>query len=167
VTFPVPKDVRGTRNFELILGTDEMLRQSIPLADEAADVDQGEWMKINASGQAAKLANGADVIATPALGAKVSWDTYRQANLDVGQSDALATKAVTLLSGTFQAKTKLYNTGSGVLDPGNLLVAVESGGQGILDALTPATADARQLQSVVGRIIGVADGQLHFEAPGL
>jgi len=170
MTFPVPKDVRGTRNFEIILGTDEMLRQSKGLSDEAADVDQGEWMKPFASDgtKVAKIVV-ADDIDAPALGAKASWTAYRQNDLSNGQTDALATKSCDVLSGNYQAKTKLYNTGSGVLDPGNLLVAVFDAtlDGGHLDAVNPATATVRQLQAVVGRIIDVANGQLHYEAPGL
>lgn len=170
MTFPVPKDVRGTRNFEPVRGLDEAIRESLPIADLAADIDQGEWLKrVNSGGitKAAKLANGVDTFAAPALGAKVCWTTYRQANLDIGQSDALATGTVDLLSGSYQAKTKLFNTGSGQLAPGNLLVAIETAGQGILDALDPGAATIRQLQAVVGRIIEVANGQLHYEAPAI
>jgi len=39
--------------------------------------------------------------------------------------------------------------------------------RGYLDAPNPATMDARQLQGVVGRVIEVASGVLHYESPGL
>ena len=171
-TFPVPKDVRGTRNFEPVRGMDEFIRESLPIADEAANFDPGEWVKrVTSAGitKAGKLATGVDTLAAPALGAKVCWTSYRPNNSDLGQSDALATKTVDLLSGSYQAKTKLYNTGSGVLAPGNLLVAVFDGTQdgGILDVVDPSSATIRQLQAVVGRIIEVANGQLHYEAPAI
>jgi hypothetical protein len=170
MAFPVPPDVRGTRDFELVKGTDEMLRTPFGLADEAADVDVGEWMKPVTSGgvtKMAKLETGVDVLADPAKGAKVSWTRYRQTDSSQGQSDAIATKTIDVLSGAYQAKTKLYNTGSGVLDPGNLLVAVFDAGQagGILDAVNPAAVTVDQLQAAVGRIIEVANGQLHYECP--
>jgi hypothetical protein len=170
MAFPVPKDVRTTRDFELVLGQDELLRQSMPLADEAAPVDVGEWMKPVTSGgitKAGKLETGVDTLAAPANGAKVSWTSYRENDSNLGQSDALATKTVDLLSGTYQAKTKLYNTGSGFLAPGNLLVAVYDAGQdgGILDAVNPGAVTVAQLQAAVGRILEVANGVLHYESP--
>ena len=172
MTFPVPKDVRGTRDFELILGMDEMLRQTMPIADEAQPIDVGEWMKpIVSSGvtKAGKLIVAVDTLAAPARGAKVSWTSYRQNDTNLGQTDALATKTVDLLSGTYQAKTKLYNTGSGFLAPGNLLVAIfdATTAGGILDAPDPGAMTIPQLQAVVGRVVEVANGQLHYEAPGL
>jgi len=172
MAFPVPPDVRDTRDFELVLGQDEMLRQSMAIAVEASPIDVGEWIKPVTSGgvtKAGKLATGVDTLAAPALGAKVSWTKYRQNDSNFGQSDALATKTVDILSGNYQAKTKLYNTGSGVLAPGNLLVAIFDATQagGILDAVDPSSATIRQLQAAVGRILEVAGGVLHYEAPGL
>jgi len=171
MAFPVPPDVRGTRDFELVLGQDELLRQSMPVEDPAASVDVGEWMKpVDVSGvtKAKKLETGVDTLAAPALGAKVSWTKYRQGDSNLGQSDAMATGTVDLLSGTYQAKTKLYNTGAGgLLAPGNLVVATFQTDKGQLDVLDPATATVRQLQAVVGRILSVANGQMHYEAPGL
>lgn len=172
MSFPVPPDVRGTRNFELVLGMDEMLRQTMPIAVEASPIDVGEWLKpVVSSGvvKASKLITAVDTLAAPARGAKVSWTKYRQNDTNNGQTDALATKTVDLLSGSYQAKTKLYNTGSGFLAPGNLLVAVfdaVSGG-GILDAPDPGAMTVAQLQAVVGRVVEHANGQLHYEAPGL
>lgn len=164
--FPVPKDVRGTRDFELVLGTDEMLRQSMGLFDEAVTYDQGEWLKPVVSGGVTvmrKLEAG-DVLADPAVGAKVSWTTYRQSDSANGQSDAVATKTVDMLSGKYQAKTKLYNTVGGNLAPGNLLVAVfDAVLGGILDGVDPTAASNLHLQAAVGRVIEVANGQLHYE----
>lgn len=172
MAFPVPKDVRASRDFELVLGQDELLRQSVEILDDTLPVDVGEWMKLSTSGgvsKAAKLANGVDTLAAPALGAKAAWTRFRPDDSSDGQADVLATKTIDLLSGTYQAKTKLYNTGSGNLAPGNLLVAVYDATQdgGILDALDPGAATVRQLQAVVGRILEVAGGVLHYEAAGL
>jgi hypothetical protein len=171
--FPVPPDARLEGNFSVVRGTQEMIRENLPLFDETEPVDQGEWMKrVPDAGvsKAGKLADGVDTLAAPALGAKVSWTSYRENDTNVGQSDALATKSVDLLSGSYQAKTKLYNTGAGgLLIPGNLVVARWDATQagGILDVLNPATADVRQLQAVVGRIVEVNAGVMHYEAPGL
>lgn len=174
MAFPVPKDVRTTRNFELVKGMDELLRTSMPLYDLAASVKVGEWLKPAVNGgvtKARKLESGTDVLATPALGAKVSWTAYVQGDASTGQGDAMATGTVDLLSGNYQAKTKLYNTGSSYLAPGNLLVAVyDATDGGILDGVNPAGTEAdlvRQLQAVVGRVVEVANGVLHYEAPGL
>jgi hypothetical protein len=121
--------------------------------------------------KAGKLVTAVDTNATPALGAKVSWTKYRQNDSNLGQSDALATKSVDLLSGSYQAKTKLYNTGAGaLLIPGNPVVAIFDATQagGILDPLDSSLVlTVRQLQGVVGRIISVANGVMHYEAPGL
>lgn len=171
MTFPVPKDVRTTRDFELVLGQDELLRQSISIADLTKPIDVGEWMKPATSGgftKAAKLVVG-DTLAAPALGARVSWTRYRQGDTNLGQSDAMATGKVDWLGGTYQAKTKLYDTASVLFAPGRLLVAKYDAvnDRGFLDALDPATATIRQLQAVVGRCIEVASGVLHYESPGL
>ena len=167
MAFPVPKDVRTTRDFELILGGEEALRQSMQLFDPAADVDVGEWMKPVTSGgvtKASKLITAVDTQAAPAKGAKASWTRYRQNDLSNGQTDAIATGTVDLLSGTYQAKTKLYVVGGGVA-PGNLLVAIFDSGQGVLSGVDPAAVTVAQLQAAVGRVIEVAAGVLHYESP--
>lgn len=165
MTFPVPKDVRTTRDFELVFGQDEILRNSAQLNDATVDVAVGEWMVLS-SGKAEKVDVSMDMT-SPALGAKVSWTLYKAGDAIGGQSDALATKSVDLLSGTYQAKTKLYNTGSSYLQSGNLLVVVYDGtvDGGILDAVNPAAVTARQLAAVVGRILSVSGGVLHYETP--
>jgi hypothetical protein len=170
MAFPVPPDVRATRDFEFVLGQDELLRQSYPIKDVASPIDPGEWLKlVTDAGQtkAAKL-EVADNIAAPALGCKVAWTKYRQGDSNAGQSDVLATGLVDLLGGNYQAKTKLYNTG-GTFAPGHLLVPVyDATLGGILDAPDPAAPlTIPQLQAVVARVIEVADGVLHYEAPCL
>jgi hypothetical protein len=166
MTFPVPKDVRATREFEIIQGGDELIRQDLSVVSTTARFDPGEWVKPASSGGVTKAAKivVADDIDEPALGAKVCW-TLRVPGGD-GQTDTLATGKITVLSGTYQAKTKIYNTG-GTFAPGYLLVAIFDAAEerGYLDALDPATADARQLQGVVGRVIEVAGGVLHYESP--
>lgn len=169
MAFPVPKDVRTTRDFELVLGQDELLRKSFGLADPAATVDVGEWLKPVTSGGVTKMAKleVADDLAAPAKGAKVSWTKYRQGDAWNGQADAIATGTVDVLAGTYEAKTKLYNTG-GTFAPGYLLVPVyDATLGGILDAPNPAALTIDQLQGVVGRVVEVAGGVLHYEAPGL
>lgn len=169
MAFPVPKDVRTTRDFELVLGQDELLRKSFGLVDPAQNIDSGEWLKPATSGGATKLRKleVADDITAPAKGSKVSWTTYRQGDAWNGQTDAVATSSIDVLSGTYEAKTKFYNTG-GTFAPGYLLVPVYDATKGgILDAPNPATMTIAQLQAVVGRVVEVAGGVLHYEAPGL
>lgn len=142
------------------------------LLDPLLPVDVGEWMKPVTSGgftKASKLITAVDTLAAPALGARVSWTRYRSGDANQGQSDAMATKTIDILSGTYQAKTKIYDSASVLFAPGRLLVAKFDtvSGRGFLDALDPATATIRQLQAVVGRCIEVAAGVLHYESPGL
>ncbi|TAL43324.1 MAG: hypothetical protein EPN91_06615 [Salinibacterium sp.] len=164
MTFPVPPDVRASRDFELVFGQDEILRNSTQLDDPTVSVAYGEWMKL-AAGKAKKLEAG-DVLAAPPNGAKVSWTLYKSGDSIGGQSDAVATKSVDLLSGTYQAKTKLYNTGSTYLQSGNLLVAVyDATLGGILDAPNPAAYTVLHLAAAIGRVISVDDGVLTYESP--
>lgn len=168
MTFPVPPDARADNDFELVKGIKDMVRQSVELADESASVDAGEWMKLATSGggtKAAKLVSGDDS-ASPALGAKVSWTTYRDGDTWNGEGDAIATKQVDLLSGSYQAKTKIYNTG-GTFAPGYLLIAVHDGAndRGHLDAIDPGSATLRQLQAAVGKVIEEGNGVLWYESP--
>lgn len=166
MAFPVPKDVRAARDFELWQGGDEIIRDSALLDDPTEPVLVGEWMKRGAGGTAVKVDAG-DILAAPALGAKVSWTRYEPGDSSLGQSDAIATKSVDLLSGTYQAKTKLYNTASTFLSPGNILVVVHDAtiDGGILDAPDPAATTVLHLAAAVGRIISVDDGVLLFESP--
>ena len=172
MAFPVPKDVRAVRDFELVKGQDELLRTPFLLADPTEDIDEGEWLKPVTSGGTTKMQKleSGDNIAGPALGCKCSWTTYRQGDAFNGQADAMATGMVDMLSGTYQAKTKFYNTsGSYVSAPGNLLVPVyDATLGGMLDAPNPATPlTIPQLQAVVARVIEVASGQLHYESASL
>jgi hypothetical protein len=168
VAYPVPPDARAVGDFEIVRGIDSMIRQTVPIADTTEDFDLGEWVKLVTSGgftKAQKLEAAQD-ITTPALGARCCWTLYRDGDSDSGQSDAMATKTLDLLSGTYQAKTKFYNT-SGTFGPGYPLCAVYHATLGgVLDAPDPATPLSNtQLQSVVARCIEVVDGVLHYEAP--
>jgi len=163
-TFPVPKDVRGTRSFELVKGTDEMLRTPYPIADATKPVAVGEWVKLNASAQAAKVVVG-DTLAAPALGAHVSWTNFVPSDMSAGQADVQATKEIDALSGDYQAKTKLYDTGATYV-PGTLLVVIYDApnDRGILAPLDPAAPPTvRQLMGAVGKVIQVTGGQLWYE----
>lgn len=163
--FPVPKDVRTDRSFTIVKGVDQMLRTPFVLADPTADVDVGEWLAIDASGNAVK-ATAAAVSTAPLQGARASWTLYRQGDANAGQSDAMATGQVDLLSGPYQAKTQLYDTGA-TWTAGAPLVVIHDAGtdRGILFPLDPATADAEQLAAVVGQVVVVpTNGILHFEA---
>ena len=172
MTFPVPPDARAVGDFELVRGIDDMIRQTLPVYDEAADYDPGEWLKpaTDAGVTKARKLEAGDVLLSPALGCKVCWTKYRQGDAYNGQSDAMATGTVDLLSGTYQAKTKFYETGTSYT-PGQLLVPVYDATKGgILDGFDAAATDAQKiamLQGVVGRVIEVADGVLHYEAPAI
>jgi hypothetical protein len=168
--FPVPPDVRGVRSFELVMGQEEMLRTPFPINDLTQPLSEGEWGKLVTGGGVTKfrkLEAGVDLLATPAVGGKVCWDKYVPDNTYAGQSDVIATKLIDALSGTYQAKTKLYDTGASY-GPGYLLVPIyDAVLGGILAPLDPSTATTRQIQSAVGKVIEVKDGQLHYESPAL
>lgn len=170
-TFPVPKDVRADRDFEFWLGQDELLRTPFLMADpDNESFDVGEWVKTATSGGVTKVQKleNTDDLTSPALGARCSWTLYRPGGSDQGgQTDAMATKQIDTITGTYQAKTKFYNTG-GSFAPGYLLVAVYDGTLGgMLDAPVPGAMTARQLQGVVAKVVEVAGGRLWYEAPGL
>lgn len=168
--FPVPKDVRVTRDFELVGGQDEIIRRGFALADLTKTVDPGEWMKltiVSGVAKATKIVVG-DTNAAPALAARVSWTLYRPGDPFGGQSDAVATGQADLLSGTYEAKTKLYVTATSYV-PGMLLIPVfdATTSRGVLDGVTVASATIRQLQAAVGKVVQVAGGVLYYEAPAL
>lgn len=167
MAFPVPVDARAAKDFELVLGQEEMLRNSFDLNAGITATVEGEWMKLTTTGAvvAAKTVNAVDTSAAPAIGAKCCWTKYSSTSMDLGQSDAFATGKVDLLSGVFQAKSKLYDVG-GTYAPGNLLVVVHDNvnGRGVLYGLDPAAITTRQLAGVVGRVIDLVNGVLHFES---
>lgn len=163
MTFPVPKDVRTTRNFELVNGGDEMVRTSRPIADMTATLDPGEFVKLDASGNIAKILVG-DNAASPAVGALACWTLFRPGDSNAGQSDALATSEAEVLTGPYQAKTKLYDTGATYLAGAPLVAIFDAGtSRGVLHPLDPAAATARQLAAVVGYVVQPPTaGQLWF-----
>ncbi len=164
-TFPVPKDVRTDRSFTIVKGVDRMIRTPAELADPTVDVDVGEWLALDASGQAVK-ATAAAIITAPLQGARASWTLYREGDSTNGQADAMGTGQVDLLSAPYQAKTQLYDT-TATWNPGAPLVVIHDGAsdRGILAPLDPTTADAEQLSAVVGQVVQVpTNGILHFEA---
>ena len=164
-TFPVPKDVRVDRAFTVVKGVDAMFRTPAVLADPSVNVDVGEWIALDASGLAVK-ATAAAILTEPLQGARASWTLYRQGDANAGQSDAMATGQVDLLSAPYQAKTQLYDTGA-TWTPGAPLVVIHdvTTDRGILAPLDPATADAEQLSAVVGQVVQVpTNGILHYEA---
>lgn len=168
MAFPVPPDARADRDFQLVLGQDEMLRQSFPITTTTDSFEVGEWVKLVTDGGVTKAdkVTAAATLAAPAAGAKCCWTVYVDGDSSNGQGDAMATKTLDLLGGSYQAKTKIYNTG-GTFAPGHLLVVVHDGvnDRGYLDAIDPtAPPTAAQLAGVVGKVIEVAGGVLHFEA---
>jgi len=160
MSFPVPKDVRAPRPFQIVKGMDEMLRTPVLIADKTQSLIQGEWVKFDAQGRGAKL-SATDVLATPALGARVCWTLYAPGNSLMGQSDVLATAQADLLSGVFQART-MYFDATAIYLPGAPLVAVFDpvNTRGFLAPLDPATVTVRQLAAVVGEVIQPPTGGL-------
>lgn len=147
----VPKDVRGARDFELVKGTDEMLRTSVPMDDPDNDsFDVGEFVGVNAAGNAIKVT--ATVVTAPEQAAKLCWTKYVPADTNNGQTDALGTKTVDLVSGTFQAKTKLV-VPDGTPAPGELLVVILNGGIGKVTNVVGTPANLDQVRGAVGKVL--------------
>lgn len=165
MAFPVPKDVRTDRDFTVVRNVAEMIRTSAVLTDPTKNVDPGEWMAIDSAGKAVK-ATAAATSAAPLQGARCSWTLYRQGDTSAGQSDAVATSQVDLLSGSYQAKTKLYDTAATWTAGAPLVVKHDATtDRGILFPLDPSTATAQQLAAVVGQVVVVpTNGVLHYEA---
>ena len=163
MTFPLPKDVRAARSFELVKGTDEVLRTPMVINNKLLPIAIGEWVKLGAVNDAVKIVVG-DNLANPANGARVSWTNYVPADPYTGQGDALATGTIDVLTGKFMAWTTKYNAG-GVLTPGALLVVDYDGvSAGQLDGVTVGAATTKHLEAAVGRIIEVTGGRLLFES---
>lgn len=165
MAFPIPKDVRAARDFELVLGQEDMLRHDYTINTGVTSFDVGELVKlVTGSGEpkAAKMDSG-DAVATPAAGARFCWTNYKVGDTNLGQSDVIATGKVTLLSGKFQVKTK--NFLAGTYTPGFLLVAAwdSVNSKGSLQAVDPASASARQVAAAIGRVLDVGGGVLYLE----
>lgn len=168
MAFPVPVDARAAKNFEIIKGGDEVLIHSMPIYDTTKAIAIGEWVKpVNDGGvvKAGKLITGVDTSAAPAMGARASWTKYVPSDMNAGQADAQATKQVDVLKGPYIANTKLVDsaiTGT----PGNILVAIyeAANDRGVLLDIAPASVTTRQLQAMVGRVVGYASGVLTYES---
>jgi len=164
MAFPVPKDVRADRDFEIIKGLDDLIRTPALIADPTQPIVSGEWMKYDAQGRAAKL-TAADTVAQPALGARLSWTLYAPGDSNLGQSDVLATKQADLLSGLFQAKSRYFDPAA-AYQPGWLLVPVfdATNNRGVLSAVDPGAATVRQLAAAVAEVVQPpTGGRLWFE----
>lgn len=163
MTFPVPKDVRGPRPFELVRGLDEMLRNPAPIADMTQPLVPGEWIKLDAQGRIVKL-TAADTPLLPAVGAFVCWTLFSPGNAYLGQSDVLATRQAEYLSGPYQARTQYYDPTANY-PPGVPLVAVfdAANNRGVLSPVDLGSATPRQLAAAVGYVIvPPTSGQLHY-----
>lgn len=165
MSFPIPKDVRAARDFELVLGQEDMLRHDYTIATGVTDFDVGEVVKLITGGgepKAQKLDSG-DAVATPPAGVRIVWTNFKAGDSTNGQSDVLATNKVTLLSGSYQAKTK--NFLAGTYTPGFLLVGAwdSVNEKGSVQAVDPASASARQIASAFARVLDLASGVLYFE----
>ena len=150
----VPKDVRAGRDFQIVKGVAEMLRTSITMNDPDNDsFDQGEVVGINIAGEAVKAAGS---VGTPDLNARISWTKYVPADTNNGQTDALATKALDVLSGPYQFKvTSAFFVEQGSAARGDILYGFVSGGVGKLYNEPAATASLTELAPgvAVARVI--------------
>ena len=166
MSFPVPVDARATKQFDIVLGGDELLRVDMPLYDATKAVTEGEWGGVtNDSQPKFTKATSAATASNPLEGARVAWTKYVPGDTWNGQGDALATKGVTVLSGPYQGKTKLYDVG-GTYTPGAILVAIYDAvnDRGVLWPIAPSAVSARQLACRVGKVIALNGGVLHYEA---
>jgi len=163
----LPPDVRAARKFRLIKGLDDnIIRTDYDIDPSVLAVEQGEWVVLNAANKVIK-ATGAS-LAAPAQNTGVNWTEYVKNNSSTGQSDAVATNQLTLVSGPYQAQTTLFES-TGTFTAGFLLVVRESStvaNQGVLDAVDPGLATVAQLAGAVGKVIGLAAGVLTYRSLG-
>ena len=163
----LPPDVRVARKFRIIKGLDDnVIRTDHEIDAALLSAEQGEWVVLNASNKAVK-ATGAS-LAAPAQNTAVNWTEYVKGDANNGQSDAAELNQLTLVTGSYQAQTKLFES-TGTFTPGFLLVVRESttvAGQGVLDAVNPASATAVQLAGAVGKVVLLASGVLTYRSNG-
>lgn len=163
----LPPDVRTARNFRIIKGLDDnIIRTDYAINSAVTAVAQGEWVVLNASNEVTKT-NG-ESLAAPAQNTAVNWTEFVKDNTNTGQSDVVATNQLTLVTGSYQAETKLFES-TGTFTAGFLLVVREStttAGQGVLDAVDPTTATAVQLAAAVGRVVLLSGGVLTYRSLG-
>lgn len=173
MAFPVPKDVRVGRDFELIKGIPELLREDVKIDDpDVESFSLGEPVKfVVAAGvrTVKKLEDAApDNSGNGVPGAKICWTKYVPDDTWNGQADAQGTQQLTIISGVYQARTKLY---TGVVTPGALLVASwdATTAGGILEGIDPTTpATAVQIQNALGRVLyeDTVNSYVYFESIG-
>ncbi|MHC4644915.1 MAG: hypothetical protein ACYTBJ_05405 [Planctomycetota bacterium] len=163
----LPPDVRVARKFRIVKGLDDnIIRTDYAIDSAVTAVEQGEWVVLDASNNVTK-ATGAS-LAAPAQNTAVNWTEFVKDDTSAGQSDAVATNQLTLVTGSYQAETKLFES-TGTFTPGFLLVVREStttADQGVLDAVNPATATAVQLAGAVGRVTLLSGGVLTYRSLG-
>lgn len=163
----LPPDVRQARSFRITKGLDDNIIRTDYEIDAGVDaVAQGEWVLLDASNKVTK-ASGAS-LAAPAQNTAVNWTVFARDDTNNGQTDVIATNQLTLVTGSYQAQTKLYET-TGTFTPGFLLVVREStttADQGVLDAVDPSSATAVQIAGAVGRVVQLADGVLTYRSLG-
>lgn len=140
----VPKDVRTDRDFQIVKGVAEMIRTSLPMNDPDNDsFTQGEIVNINIDGEVVKCAGA---VGTPDLNARVCWTTYVPGDTGNGQTDAIGTKTVDVLSGSFQFKVKAaFFVAQGTPAVGDSLFAFVDSGVGKLYNEPAATAAGTEL----------------------
>jgi len=165
-TFPVPPDVRTSRDFRIIKGLDDnLIRTDRPVKSTVTTlIKQGEWVHLDSTGSVVKAAG--EVAATPMQGAQVNWTRYLKGDASLGQADAAGNQAVTLVTGSYKAETKLF--AAGVYNVGDLLVVIDDGsGNGVLAPVTPAAATVLQLARSVGTVdLPVSSGILTYNSKG-
>ena len=163
----IPKDVRVARDFRIIKGLDDnVIRTDYAIDAAVLAVAQGEWVVLNASNQVIKATG--TTLAAPAQNTAVNWTVFVKDDTCAGQSDVVAANQLTLVTGSYQAQTKLFEA-TGTFTSGFLLVVREStttAGQGVLDAVDPAAATTVQLAGAVGRVVSLTGGVLTYRTLG-
>jgi len=163
----LPPDVRVARNFRIIKGlSDNIIRTDYAIDSAVTAVAQGEWVVLDASNTVTKTSG--ESLAAPAHNVAVNWTVFARDDSNAGQSDAIATNQLTLVTGSYQAETKLFES-TGTFTAGFLLVVRESSttaGQGVLDAVDSAAASNAQLGAAVARVVSLASGVLTYRTLG-
>ena len=155
----VPPDARAARPFRILKGTDDLIRSPRAVASASAELEVGEWIGVNASGQAAKVT--ATVVTAPDQTAECCWTHYKQNYTNEGHPDAVATGQFTGISGKYVAETTFFKTGE-TYTPGFLLVVILVSGVGVLAPVDPASADAETLAGAVAKVVKYASGRLTY-----
>lgn len=155
----VPPDARAARAFRILKGTENLLRRPHTVASASAELKVGEWIAIDSTGKAAKPT--ATVVTAPQQNAACCWTHYKQNDTYAGDPDAVATSQVTSISGPYIAETTFFKTGE-TYNPGDLLVVILVGGQGVLAPVAGSAADAETLAGSVGKVVKYASSRLTY-----